>query len=648
MTLHRRQLLLAAAASPLLFFTPELTWRALTHNPASAVTGGLRVPTPGGGGISISWNPQASTNSVGSIRALVDGIWSAPITVHPDHHHGPEAADGRIHGQAVLVPGAELYEIAPSSNRFSYHVHPIEATPRPLTVLADDGLSRLEPIPGLQIIERTNWTSRGRNDTVDCVIGSSVYGLGCRSDVGIRHAIVHHTVNVNDYTMNDVPDLLYGIQRYHMDTRGWDDIAYNFIIDRFGRIWQAREAELLEPITGAHTTGFNAESIGVALLGTFSDRDPGQSMIDSLGLLLGWKLNLHGIDPLGVTEVRSSGGNYAEPDEMVLVDNISPHRTNQSTRCPGNGTVARMNDIRQAAAEMVSLFGTVRPGYALDQVDVHGWAIDRLSPTIPLQVEIAVRGTDTETETETTLLTAQDLVDDLEVQYPEAGNGHGFEHVVPIDLDTTSIIVTAKTGDDRSAKLMDLKLFATFIDVEPHRFFAPGIYWLRENGLTTGTQPGLFEPMDELSRAQMATFLWRFMDSPLVEDAAPFIDVRRPSWYAAATDWLFATGITTGTEPELFAPDVFVTRGQMATFLWRLCGSMAPMNPSPFEDVPSDRYFTTAVAWLYETGITTGKSPTVFAPGAFVTRGQMATFLHRLATTPEAWTIVTPPPIVSL
>lgn len=646
MTLQRRQLLRAAAASPVLLLAPGLERRAVAHSPSSAVTGSLRVPTPDGGGISISWDPKTSTNSVGSIRALVDGIWSAPITVHPDHHHGPEVDDGRLHGQAVLVPGAEMYEIAPSNSRFSYDVHPIEAPPRRLTLLADDDLSRLEPIPGLRIIERSNWTGRGRNDTVDCVIGSSVYGLGCRSDVGIRHAIVHHTVNVNHYTMNDVPDLLDGIQRYHMDTRGWDDIAYNFVIDRFGRIWQAREAELLEPITGGHTTGFNAESIGVALLGTFTDLDPGQSMIDSLALLLGWKLNLHGVDPLGVTEVRSSGGDYAESDEMVLVDNISPHQANQNTACPGNATIARLNDVRQAAAELVSIFGTVKPGYGLDQVDVRGWVIDRLSPTIPLHVEIAVRGADTDTDT--TVLTAQDLVDDLEVQYPEAGNGHGFEHGVAIDLDTTSIVVTAKTGDDRSTSLMDLKLFATFIDVEPHRFFASGIYWLRKNELTTGTQPGLFEPMDELPRAQMATFLWRFMDSPIVEDAAPFIDVRRPSWYAAATDWLFATGITTGTAPDLFAPDEFVTRAQMATFLWRLCGSIIPVNPAPFQDVPSGRYFTTAVAWLYETGITTGVTPNHYDPNAPVTRGEMATFLYRLATTPEAWTVVTPPPVVVL
>ena len=647
MTLQRRQFLRAAAASPVFFLTPGLARRALAQDAAAAVSstavsGSTLMATPSGGGVSLSWQAGAAHDGVGTVRALVNGVWSAPIDIHPDHHHGPEAAGGRVHSQAVIVPGAEAYEVLPTSPRFRYDLHPIDAPPRRLGLLADDRLSRVEPIPGLEIIERSNWTERGRLDTIDCVIGSSVYGLGCRSDVGLRHAVVHHTVNVNDYAMGDVPELLDGIQRYHVFTRGWDDIAYNFVIDRFGRIWQAREAELLEPITGGHTTGLNAESVGVALLGTFTELDPGQAVVDSLGMLLGWKLGIHGVDPLGVSEVRSGGGDYAEPGEMVRVDNISAHRANQATSCPGNGTVARLDEVRNAAAELVPVFGTIVPRYTLDEVALRGWAIDRFSPTAPLEVEVVVD------ETETTLLTAKEAVADLDVQYPDAGDLHGFDHVVPINLDTASIVVTAKTGDGRAAKLMDLTLFATFIDVEPHRFFAPGIYWLRENELTTGTVPGLFEPMDELSRGQMAAFLWRFMDNPLVDDEAPFTDVRRPSWYAAATDWLYAGKITTGTAPDLFSPDEFVTRGQMATFLWRLCGSIAPAAPAPFDDIPPGRYFTEAVAWLFETGITTGLTPKQFAPDAFVTRGEMATFLHRLATTSEAWTVVTPPSVVSI
>jgi hypothetical protein len=639
MTLRRRQLLQAVAMSPILLFAPGLAQRVLAHGPTTTARGGLRVPTPTGGGISMSWKADASSESVGSIRALVDGVWSAPITVHPDHHHGPEISDGRVHGQAILVPDAEMYEIAPNSKQFSYNVHPIEAPSRRLTRLADDGLSHIEPIPGLQIIERSNWTMRPRKDTIDCVIGSSVYGRGCRSDVGIRHAVVHHTVNINNYAMGDVPELLEGIQRYHMFTRGWDDIAYNFVIDRFGRIWQAREAELFAPITGGHTTGLNAESVGVALLGTFTDLDPGQAVIDSLGTLLGWKLGLHGVDPLGVTEVRSSGGDFAQPGDMVLVDNVSSHRDNQSTRCPGNGTVARLDEVRHAAAEFVTIFGTVVPKYFLDRVELKGWAIDRFTPGEAVDINFVIDGKET-------VVAASERVAGLDSQYPDAGTDHGFTSTVPIDIDTTSITATAVAGDGRAAELLNLSMFATFIDVEPERFFAPGIFWLRKNELTFGTLPGLFEPMDHLSRAQMAAFLWRFMDKPAVETKAPFADVARPSWYASATDWLYASGITKGVTPDLFAPEDFVTRGQMAAFLWRLCGSIPAQEAAPFNDVGPGSYYATAVAWIAETRVTVGATPSLFAPDQKITRGEMATFMHRLATTPEAWAAVEPPSVV--
>ncbi|MBT5138784.1 MAG: hypothetical protein HOH36_00760 [Acidimicrobiaceae bacterium] len=642
MTLRRRQILRAAAVSPAFVLSFGFTRHALATSNAPPVSGNLRLPTPDGGGFSISWEASSGVHPTSTVRGLAGDVWSERFPIHPDHHDGPDAPEGRTHSQAILVPGATEYELSSTNHKLEYQVHQIKAPARVVSKSGRNDLSRTEPIPGLEIIDRHNWTNRERKNTIDCVIGSSVFSLGCRSDVGIRHAIVHHTVNVNSYTEADVPDLLDGIQRYHMDTRGWDDIAYNFVIDRFGRIWQGRQADMFEPISGGHTTGLNAESVGVALLGTFTDRDPGQPMVNSLGILLGWKLGLHGVDPLGETLVRSNGGDYAERDEMVLVDNISPHRANQTTQCPGDGTIARLDQVRQAAAEMVSVFGTIVPRYSLDQIAIHGWAIDRLAPTSTVDVDVIVD------HAHTTVVPAQGPVNGLDVRYPESGEHHGFAYTVPIGLDTTSITVVARTEDDRTAKLMDLRLFATFIDVEPHRFFAAGIYWLRKNELTTGTQPGLFEPMDKLSRAQMATFLWRFMDCPLVADASPFIDVARNSWYDAATDWLFASGITTGTAPDLFAPDEIVTRAQMATFLWRLCGSIIPVNPSPFQDVPSGRYFTTAVAWLYETEITTGVTSNHFDPNAFVTRGQMATFLHRLATTSAAWTVVTPPPVVVL
>jgi predicted enzyme related to lactoylglutathione lyase len=143
-------------------------------------------------------------------------------------------------------------------------------------------------------------------------------------------------------------------------------------------------------------------------------------------------------------------------------------------------------------------------------------------------------------------------------------------------------------------------------------------------------------PGDPVTRAQMATFLWRYDERP--EPASldtSFTDVPAGRFYSKAVAWLAEQGITTGTTPTTFSPDDPVSRGQMATFLWRYSGSPEPasLNTS-FTDVPAGRFYSKAVAWLVEQGITTGTTPATFSPDDPVSRGQMATFLWRLAGEP--------------
>ncbi|MEM7140379.1 MAG: S-layer homology domain-containing protein [Actinomycetota bacterium] len=633
--MHRRRLLQILAATPAVPLLP-----ALAASPAGAVGGGRPIgsgavvdagPTTG---MSLSWTRPAQPAP--SVRTLIDGVWGDVVRLDADHGHGPDDPAGRNHSPLVLDPAAEAYWVD-AGGTADLRIHEIAAPPRRLAALADDDLLSHEPIPGLVIIDRSEWTDVERLDTIDCQIPSSVYGLGCRSDVGLRHAVVHHTVNVNTYGEADVPGLIWSIQRFHMETRGWDDIAYNFIVDRFGRIWHAREGELEEPITGGHTTGLNAESVGVAVLGTFGESAVPDEVVTSIGILLGWKLSLHGVDPLGHGLVRSAGGDFAEPGDFVDVDNISGHRDNQQTSCPGTFLYERVDEIRAAAAELVPIFGSVRPTYTLDDVTLDGWSIDRFAPDTVVDVEVVVDGG------EPIVVPADIEVEGLDADYPDAGAGHGFAHVVPIDIDTTSIVVRVEAGDGTPADLMDLTLFATFIDVEPDRFFAPGVYFLRKNELTTGTLPGLFEPMDFVTRGQMATFLHRFMDLPEWIDEAPFEDLVDDAFYLEAVHWLAESGITTGTSPTTFSPDDFVTRGQMAAFIWRMCGEPEPTTTAPFDDVPPFSYFATAVSWMAELGITTGILPTKYGPEQQIRRGEMATFLFRLATTAEAWTEVDAP-----
>ena len=173
-----------------------------------------------------------------------------------------------------------------------------------------------------------------------------------------------------------------------------------------------------------------------------------------------------------------------------------------------------------------------------------------------------------------------------------------------------------------------------FYDVEAGRYYSAAIGWLAEAGITTGTAPGEFSPDDPVTRGQMATFLWRYRGTPAGSPASPFTDVDRSRYYAPAIDWLHEGGITTGTSATTFAPDDPVTRGQMATFLWRLEDREGGCPPSGFSDVSASRYYSPAVDWLLHRGITTGTSATEYSPEDPVTRAQMATFLWRLAGSP--------------
>ena len=88
-------------------------------------------------------------------------------------------------------------------------------------------------------------------------------------------------------------------------------------------------------------------------------------------------------------------------------------------------------------------------------------------------------------------------------------------------------------------------------------------------------------------------------------------------------------GITTGLNATTFGPDVTVTRGQVATFLYRAASAAKPSTFNPFTDVKTTAYNYNAILWAYDNRITTGTSDTTFSPDASCTRAQIVTFLYR-------------------
>ena len=112
----------------------------------------------------------------------------------------------------------------------------------------------------------------------------------------VHAGFVHHTVNANSYTRAEVPGIIRSIYAYHTKSRGWSDIGYNFLVDRFGRIWEGRAGGIDRPVVGAHTLNYNDDSFAMSAIGNYDIKQPSSAMVEAYGALFAWKLSLHGVD----------------------------------------------------------------------------------------------------------------------------------------------------------------------------------------------------------------------------------------------------------------------------------------------------------------------------------------------------------------
>ncbi|HEV2918045.1 MAG TPA: N-acetylmuramoyl-L-alanine amidase, partial [Actinomycetota bacterium] len=124
----------------------------------------------------------------------------------------------------------------------------------------------------------------------------------------VKAAVIHHTVQTNRYAPSESAALVRADYLYHVRSRGWNDIGYNFLVDRYGRVFEGRYGGITRAVLGAHAGGFNTYTTGVAMLGTFSSSRPPAAMLASLKRLLAWKLDLTHVDPRGLTALTSAGG----------------------------------------------------------------------------------------------------------------------------------------------------------------------------------------------------------------------------------------------------------------------------------------------------------------------------------------------------
>jgi hypothetical protein len=336
------------------------------------------------------------------------GPWTPWATLHPTGDHGPDEGIAPAGTDPAFVGAADEFQLRLRGEPAGLKARFVRALPtatlagrvtRRLRARGRDSArnsaraSARTQAPGIApaMISRSEW-------------GADSVPPRAAPDYGsVQMAFVHHTVNANDYQPEDSAGIVLGIARYHRDSNGWNDIGYNFLVDKYGQIFEGRAGGIDQPVIGAQAQGYNSVSTGVACLGTFSSVVQTDAGLDALARIIGWKLSLHGVPVQGQVTVISAGGatNRHPAGTSVTLERISGHRDGDSTSCPGDALYAQLADLRAragryaVAASGLTTRTSLRSVRAHRTIDVSGSLrfADGTSPGgMPLSIEFQAAG----------------------------------------------------------------------------------------------------------------------------------------------------------------------------------------------------------------------------------------------------------------
>ncbi|WP_245908496.1 N-acetylmuramoyl-L-alanine amidase [Pseudosporangium ferrugineum] len=255
-------------------------------------------------------------------RGSTDPLWVGPSD-------GVEArvADGSG-GTAALPPGLRLDLIDPGD-------------PAAAEVPVPKAYAEVEepPRPVPDLVSRARW---GANERL--VENAPEY----TTDVQVL--FVHHTAGTNSYSCADSPAIVRSIQAYHVKSKHWNDIGYNFLVDKCGTLFEGRGGGITRPVLGAHTLGFNARSSAIAVLGNYMSRDVPARVRTVIAQVAAYKLGAYGNPPAGRVSLISSGSDRYARGSRAVLNRVSGHRDTGRTECPGDALYGRLGAIRSLAA----------------------------------------------------------------------------------------------------------------------------------------------------------------------------------------------------------------------------------------------------------------------------------------------------------
>jgi hypothetical protein len=275
---------------------------------------------------------DATNDGAFELRTSVDGIvwsaWRAPVVVSVEE----QARAG--HADAIGSIGPEG-TLADDARAFFYQLRAPEGVALP-TFMVIEPIASIPPL----VVEELGVEDPDDTDVAFADVRSTPIGavrIHTRADWGARaprcasgsttptRATIHHTVTPTNDSMSPQARLRQ-IQSFHMNSRGWCDIGYNYLVSRDGRIWRARGAQTL----GAHVANANSGNVGISFMGTHTTTPPtATQMCESARLLRRLQMDFPGI-ALNRTDVKG-------------------HRQFGGTACPGNALYAKIDAILRKA-----------------------------------------------------------------------------------------------------------------------------------------------------------------------------------------------------------------------------------------------------------------------------------------------------------
>ncbi|WP_298462691.1 N-acetylmuramoyl-L-alanine amidase, partial [uncultured Cellulomonas sp.] len=275
--------------------------------------------------------PDAGTaDAAGGVRAGTDPVWVGSADAVQVSFAADDAAPDGL-ALSLIDPGVE--EPARSGDVASSTA----------AVPTDPTRSTQAVAAAPQIVTRAQWGAPAEPR--------------CRLDVApkLRGAVVHHTASTNAYaSAADARAAIRGFLRYHTESRGWCDIGYNFLVDKWGNVYEGRAGSLTRAVVGVHAGGFNTGTLGVSMIGDYSTVAPSTATLDSVARVIAWRFAAYGLDPQGTTTFDTLGGENSKipSGTRITLPTVFAHRDVGFTACPGNAGYAAMGRIRARAAEL--------------------------------------------------------------------------------------------------------------------------------------------------------------------------------------------------------------------------------------------------------------------------------------------------------